>query len=54
MINTRRMLGYKANTLMCSGTGTTKIMNMPSVPNRKLMFLSVPIFKHIRVAKVGH
>ena len=35
------------NTLKCLSIGTPKIINFPFVSNGKLMFLGVPIFKHI-------
>ena len=34
-------------TLKCLSIGTPKIINFPFVSNGKLMFLGVPIFKHI-------
>ena len=34
-------------TLMCLSIGTPKAINFPLVSNEKLMFLGVPIFKHI-------
>ena len=35
------------NTLKCLSIGTPKTINFPLVANGKLMFLGVPIFKHI-------
>ena len=37
----------KMTTLKCLSIGTPNIINFPFVSNRKLMFLGVPIFKHI-------
>ena len=34
-------------TLKCLSIGTPKAINFPFVADGKLMFLSVPIFKHI-------
>ena len=34
---------------MCLSIGTPKTINFHFVPNGKLMFLGVPVFKHIRV-----
>ena len=35
------------STLNCLSIGTPKAINFPFVSNEKLMFLGVPIFKHI-------
>ena len=35
------------NTLKCLSIGTPKAINFPFVSNEKLMFLGVPVFKHI-------
>ena len=35
--------------IMCSNTGTPKIINFPFGTNGKLMVLGVPIFEHFRV-----
>ena len=35
------------DTLMCLSIGTPKAINFPFVSNEKLMFLAVPVFKHI-------
>ena len=34
-------------TLKCLSIGTPKAINFPFVSNEKLMFLGVPVFKHI-------
>ena len=34
-------------TLKCLSIGTPKTINFPFVSNEKLMFLGVPVFKHI-------
>ena len=36
-------------TLKSLITGTSKTINFAYIPNGKLLFLDVPIFKHIRV-----
>ena len=43
------VLYSKSCTLMCLSIGTLKTINFPFVPNGKLMVLSVPIIKHIKV-----
>ena len=40
---------YGLHNLKCLDIGTTKTIIFPFVPNGILMFLDVPIFKHIRV-----
>ena len=35
------------DTLKCLSIGTPKAINFPFVTNEKLMFLGVPVFKHI-------
>ena len=35
------------STLKCLSIGTHKAINFPFVSNEKLMFLGVPVFKHI-------
>ena len=35
------------NTLKCLSIGTLKVIDFSFVPNRKLMFLGVPLFKPI-------
>ena len=37
----------RLNTLKCLSIGTPKIINFPFVSNGILIFLGVPIFKHI-------
>ena len=34
-------------TLKCLSIGTPKAINFPFVSNEKLMFLGVPVFKHV-------
>ena len=34
-------------TLKCLSIGTPKAINFPFISNEKLMFLGVPVFKHI-------
>ena len=35
---------------MCLSTGIHKTFNFPFAPSGKLMFLGVPVFKHIRIS----
>ena len=37
----------RKSTLKCLSIGTPKVIHFPFVSNEKLMFLGVPIFKHI-------
>ena len=42
-----RLLIVMLITLKCLSIGTPKAINFPFVSNEKLMFLGVPVFKHI-------
>ena len=43
-----QILGSQSHiTLKCLSIGTPKAINFPFVSNEKLMFLGVPVFKHI-------
>ena len=37
----------KMNTLKCLSIGTLKTIDIPYIPNGKLVFLGVPLVKHI-------
>ena len=48
-INLHKLWLQDIITPICLSIGTPKTINFHFVPNGKLMFLGVPVFKHLRV-----